>query len=377
MAGGSHDHLQRRLSLRLGLINGCSIGLALALGIWIPDVIGLILNPVQGAWPVLILGVLAVVGLCSLGGWLAAHTERAAVGMLIWAVVGGLAVWVGGHLPYEGRTLIAWLADRRFIGLPIYPFSAVAQYYMIMAGFFAVLLLGMLGLLQDYRLEGLRAEVGRDGRLTGRVWFSLLLPLPFVIGVGLIADNLVNAPLRAAPRQVHEAIRTGRTYQGDLFELSQRSAVNYNAIRGVRDQMSADYVLSVGEADLGAAKTIFMVAHFDNGAWINCQVINEQLSNCWDASLPFEQGLPAFLTTGEMPEDCLPCRFKVGDQPRDWLQTRRVHWTDPPQVTRLAQWGSYVLVGVRSSGDGYGIECLFHGFNPVELDRCWETVTRS
>jgi hypothetical protein len=375
MERGTHDDRQRPLSLRLGLLNGCLIGLALALGLWTPDVVTLILNPVEGAWPVLILGVLAVVGLCSLGGWLAARIERAAVGMLVWAAVGGLAVSVAGHVPYEGRTLIAWLADRRFIGISIYPFSAVAQYYMIMAGFFVVLLLGILGLLQDYRLEGLRAEVGPGGRLTGRVWFALLLPLPLVIGVGLIADNLVNAPLRAAPRQVHEAIRTGRTYPGDLFELSRRSAVNYNAIRGVRDQMSADYVLSIGEADLGAAKTVFMVAHFDNGAWINCQVINEQLFNCWDASLPFEQGLPAFLTAGEMPEDCLPCRFKVGDEPRNWLQARREHWTEPPQVTWLAQWGSYVLVQIESSADGYGIECLFHGFNPVELDRCWETVT--
>jgi hypothetical protein len=368
------EDLHRRISLRLGLLNGSLIGLALAVGFWIPDVVALIRNPVRGAWPVLLLGLLALLGLCALGGWMAARTEHAAIGMLIWAVTGALAIWVVGHLPYEGRTLIAWLADRRFVGLTICPFGAVAQYYMIMAGFFVVLLLAMLGLLQDYRLEGLRAEVGPGGRLTGRAWFALLLPLPFVIGVGLVADDLVNAPLRAAPGKVHEAIRTGRTYQGDLFALSLERGVNYNAIRAVRDQMSADYVLSIGEADLGAAKTVYMVADFENGAWINCQVINEQIFNCWDASVPFQQGLPYFLTTGEVPEDCPLCKFRIGDEPRAWLQARRDLWTEPPQVTRLAQSGSYVLVRAQAAGDGYGIECLFHGFNPVELDRCWETV---
>lgn len=40
--------------------------------------------------------------------------------------------------------------------------------------------------------------------------------------------------------------------------------------------MSAHYSLTIGEVELGAANTIFVVADFDNGAWINCRVVSDQ-----------------------------------------------------------------------------------------------------
>lgn len=357
----------------LGLRNGLLIGLALALGAWIPHALALIRYPVPGRLPGILLGSLALLILGGLGGWLATLLDSALVSCLIWIMVGLAMIWVVGHVPYELQSLIAWLADRRFWGLPIYAYNPAAQYFSVMAGFFVVLLLAVLGLLQSYRLEGLRAEVEPNGRLTGRAWFALLLPLPFLIGVGLVADNLINAPLRAAPGQVHEAIRTGRTYSGDLFELSLQDGINYNAMRGVRDQMSANYSLSIGEFDLSAAKTVMVVTYFDNGAWINCRVINGNISHCYDAGQPYLLGFPSLLTSGALPEDCLLCTVKMDDEQADWLQARRDNWTGPPRVTRLAQYGSYVLVQASSPDGNYALECMFNGIEPVRLESCWET----
>ena len=372
-----HDIQTRRLSLRLGLRNGLLIGLALALGAWAPNAISLSTSHVRLLYPSLLLGCLGLLLLGSLGGWLAAWLGNAFAGGVIWTLVAGLMTWTIGHLPYEGRTLTVWLADRRFWGLAVYPFSPSAQARLAMAGFFVVLLLAILGLLQDYRLEGIGPGINTGGRLDSRAWFLLIVPLPLVLGVGLIADDLVNSPLRVAPKLVHEAIRTGRTYPGDLFELSLERGVNYNAISGVRAQMSESYSLLIGEVNLGVADTVFVVAHFDNDAWINCRVVAGQLSHCYDASPPYRQGFPALLTTGETPEECQLCTVKVTDEQRDWFLARSANFADPPRLTRLAQWGSYVLMRAESPDSDYAVECLFHSISPVRLEQCREAKTRS
>jgi hypothetical protein len=370
-----HDLQTRRLSLRLGLRNGLLIGLALALGAWAPDAILLSTSHVRLLYPSLLLGCLALLLLGGLGGWLATWLGRAFAGGLVWLLVAGLMTWTIGHLPYEGHSLTVWLADRRFWGLPIYSFSSAAQARLEMAGFFVVLLLTILGLIQDYRLDGVGSEIDADGRMSGRAWFLLLLPLPLVLGVGLVANNLVNNPLRTAPQLVHEAIRTGRTYPGDLFELSLDRGINYNAIAGVRDQMSAHYSLTIGEVELGVANTIFVVADFDNGAWINCRVVADQLSHCYDASPPYRQGFSTLLTTGETPEDCPRCTIRVNDEQRAWFLARSENFAASPRITRLAQWGSYVLMRAESPGSDYAVECLFNGISLVRLERCQEAKT--
>lgn len=367
---------ERRLSLKFGLLNGLFLGLGLALGVWTSDAIFLGLSHVRMVYPSMLLGVLALVFLGGLAGWLAAWAARAWASGLIWLGMGTLMVRVIGLVPYEGRSLIVWLADRRSWGLPIYPPSEAAGVGVWLAGFFIVLVLVFLGLMQPYRMEGVTGETDKDGRLGGRGWFLLLLPLPLLLAVGFVADSMVNRPLRVAPQLVDEAITTGRTYEGDLFALGLETGVNYVAIAGVREQMSDKFALSIGSVDLGVSDTVMVVADFDNGAWINCRVVAEQLSFCYDASLPYMQGLPAIIATGELPADCPYCRFSVGDDLRGWLRDQEAIFAGTPNVTRLAQWGSYVLIRVESQDGEHAIECLFEGLAPVRLDRCWEVNSR-
>jgi len=376
MQATEQDVQERRLSLRVGLLDGLFIGLGLALGVWASDAIFLGLSHVRLVHPSMMLGVLALAFLGGLAGWLAAWIARAWASALIWLGAGVLMVRAIGLVPYEGRSLIVWLADRRAWGLPIYPASEAAGVGVWMAGFFILLVLVFLGLLQPYRLEGVTSETDRDGRLGGRGWFLLLLPVPLVVGAGLVADSTVNKPLRVAPQLVSEAIAVGRTYEGDLFVLGLEEGVNYAAIRGVREQMSDEYTLSIGSVDLGVSDTVLVVADFDNGAWINCRVMAEQLSFCYDASLPYMQGLPAVIATGEIPEDCPYCKFSMSDDWRSWLRDREAIFGGVPSVSRQAQWGSHVLIRAASPDGEYAIECLFEGLNPVHLDRCWEANSR-
>jgi hypothetical protein len=368
-----HDVQLQRLSARLGGHNGWLIGLALALGAWAPQAVTLSTAHARLIYPPLILGLLALLSLGGLAGWLAAWRDSGLWGGFVWFLVANFMTWTIGHLPYEGHSLTVWLLNHRFWGLPIYPFTPIAQARLMIVGFFIVLLLTILGLFQDYRLQSIESETEADGRMSRRAWFLLLLPLPLVFGVGLIADDLINSPARVAHQLVHKAIHIGRTYPGDLFELSLETGVNYNAISGVRDQMSANYSSFIGEVNLGTASTVIVVTHFDNDAWINCRVMAKQLFHCYDASLPYRLGFPALLATGETPEDCQQCMIQVSDEQRDWLLTQSENWSDSPRVTRLAQWGSYVLMEARSPTNGFSVECLFRGISPVMLDHCRET----
>ncbi len=376
MEGVEQDVQARRQGLKLGLLNGLVIGLALALGVWASDAISLGLSHVRMVYPSMLLGILSLAVLGGVAGWLAAWAARAWVGALVWLGAAMLMVRVIGLVPYQGRSLTVWLADSRSWGLPIYPHSEAAGVGLWLAGFFILLVLVILGLLQPYRLEGVNSETDDRGRLGGRGWFLLLLPLPLLLGVGLVADSMVNQPLRVAPQLVSEAIATGRTYEGDLFALGLERGVGYQAIAGVREQMSENYTLSIGSVDLGVSDTVMVVADFDNGAWINCRVASEQLSFCYDASLPYVQGLPAVIATGEVPADCPYCKFSISDDWRGWLRDQGAQFGGTPIVTRTAQWGSYVLVKAESSDGDYALECLFEGLSPVRLDRCWEVTRR-
>jgi hypothetical protein len=370
MSSAPHDLNSARLTRNLGLRNGLLVGMALAVGTWLNQAIFLCLVHVQGGVAPLLLGSLALTLLAGLAGWLSAWRDSALQGALVWLLLACAMTWIVGHTPYEGRNLSVWLLDRRFWGLPIYPYGPAARARLLMAGFFVVLLLTILGLLQSHRLEGIASETDARGRLGARAWFLLCLPLPLVAGAGLIADNLVNSPERAALQLVHEAISTGRTYSGDLFDLSLQRGVNYNAIGGVRDLIAGSYSLLVGEASLGAANSFVVVAQFDSGAWIDCRVTAGQLLNCYDASPPYRLGFPALLASGQTPQGCRECTIDASDEQRDWLWARGAGWAGSPRVTRLAQWGSYVLMRASSPTDDETVQCLFRGISPVTLDRC-------
>ncbi len=346
---------------RLGVICGAAIGLGLALGAWAPDFLARLDTPLQDNLPGIALGALALVLLCALAGRLSAHIDRVAIDVLIWLAAAVLSFPVIARLPYEGRTWLIGLFDSRFAGLPIYPYDGFGHGR---AAFFIGIFFFVLGITHAYRLETLRGSLGPKDRPSIHSWFLIAIPMALALGAGLIADDAVNAPLRIAPQLVSEAIRTGRTYEGDLFELSRESSLNYNAISGVRDQMSERYTLQVGESDLVESLTVIVVAHFDNGAWINCRVLADQLSFCYDASPPYLGGFRAFLT-GESVADCRACTLRVGEG----VTLPPAGLSGPLRITRQAQWGSYVLMRAESpSGDA--VECLLHGISPVTVERC-------
>ncbi|NJN55707.1 MAG: hypothetical protein HC804_13725 [Anaerolineae bacterium] len=250
-----------------------------------------------------------------------------------------------------------------------------------MAGMLLIFILFILAVLQEPRLSRAYNQLGKGRRLSMSALLVLLLPA-LLAGVGalMMPDHLGNAP-RQALHFVYQGIETVRdTDNDDLFDLSQQEGFNYSALTGVREQLDGPYQLMVGEVDPNGS-AITVVALFDSGAWISCQVNADYveatyLSFCADASRPYTDGFHSLLTGAPLPEGCTPRCLPVADESwQGWLQARADRLGDEPQLTRIGQQGGHVWMRATAADGDFAIECLFAGLRQVQVQECREALT--
>lgn len=350
------------------------IGAALAAGAFGPQTLFLPLAHGPLRLTAALLGVLALALLGGVAGWLAGWLRPAWAAGLIWLATAGAMTWVIGHWNFEIASWLAGGSDPRLRGLDLYPFTAAVHARLLMAGFFILLLLGFLGLLQRTRSEGLALESDDRGLPTARGCFLLTLPLILVLAAGLAADALLHQPVRAAQQLVDEAIQQARTYEGDLFALSMDSGINYSVLSGMRDQLDGRYTLQPGEVEWGPAQRVVIVAAFANGAWLSCSVFvagsGVQLGHCQDIRLPYTEGLLRLLR-GDSFADCRSCFVRSSPELSAWLQQQAPRLGPSPRI-ELHQQGRYVAARVSAAQGAAAIDCLFAGINSPVLEMCRE-----
>lgn len=372
------DKRRRAGYTKLGAVNGLLIGLAAAAGFWLPKVFALSRLPLDFPYAGIILNVIFVAALCTLTGWLTSRINKIWLTLLLWlgtAVV--VAISLGG-MSLMGNNWYIWLTDPRFKGLPIYEWPArILWWYFVVGSFIFLFIIMLLALLQDYRLERAQVEMKANGRWSLRTFLSLSLPALFVVlGAYFIPDLISNAP-REGLAYTQQGIEGSRSYTGDdLFGYSLETGFNYSALEGVLPEIEGPYTLIAGEMD-EAGSSFTAVAHFENGAWINCFVnidyINATYLNfCADASLPYTAGFAHLLTGQPIPETCRNCAIEIDDTWQNWLTDRAGQLTDSPQFEFVAQQGNYVLMRAASPDGNYAIECMFQGIKQVSLLYCEE-----
>jgi hypothetical protein len=356
---------------RLSLINGVLIGLALGLGAWGVEMARVARLPVTSYLPALFLGIGVAALLGGLIGWLTGRVARTPATVALWAAAGIAFMFLMSYLPYQGNSFAVWLADSRFWGRPVFPSTLEATPGgIILGGFFIILTLVVLGLLQNYRLESLAAEMRHRGRLSGRGWLSLLLPLPVVFLVSMATHNVMSNPSAAAVEITHLAISRAQPYEGDLRELDLADGISYAALRGVQGMIDGPYTLNVVDIDPTNA-TVIIGAQFQSGAWVYCRIISGQLSFCYDATPSYTVGLRSLITGEALPDDCRGCALAATQSAAAWLSQRRDLLGDVT-LERVAQQGSHVLMRATSP-DGHSVECWIVGVTPTQLTECRET----
>lgn len=361
---------------RVGLLNGMLIGVAVSIGLWGVQFFNILSLPLAQKYNSILLASLLIILLCSLVGWVSGWLRKTAVSVLLWSITAVLITFIATYQPYQIRTFTAWIVDSRFWGLDIFPFATsftvLVFLSVLLASIFLILLLMIMGLFQDTRLETINQERGSNGRLNRRAWAKLLLPMPLIILMGYLTANIMaNNSWKAIP-VIDQVIHVVRDYDGDLFQLGLEDGINYAAAKGVKDQFEGDYTLSVGNIDAETLTTI-IVADFDNGAWINCRFLNDQLNFCYDGSHPYTTGFNSLITGESVPEDCRGCQIDVeDDQWAKWLQARSGQLGVIPILTRTGMQGEYVIMEAKSSEGDYAVQCWFNGRSPVEILRCEE-----
>lgn len=371
----SFDANERPIYRRLALLNGLLIGLALATGAWGVEAIRVAQLPFQYYLSTLVLGIALITLLGALTGWVTGRLAKTIITVPLWLITTALSLLTMGYLGYYGRTLVVWLADRRFWGRDIYPYTAdVTVSGLILGGFLLFVIVGTLALLQSYRLENLVNNLGGKNRLDGRTWLGLLWPLIFVFLAAYFTKNSMSDPAATAATAVNDAIQVAQTYEGDLAQLALTTGINYGALGGVRDRLQGDYTLNIAEVDPRNA-TVMVTLNFENGAWLYCRLINGQLSHCYDASPLYTTGLRSALTGELVPEDCLDCEARFENEAlRDQIQALGQGMGDSVSIERVAQLGSHVLM--RAIGaDNRALDCWYEGVIRTYLTGCTEVTT--
>jgi hypothetical protein len=360
---------QRRYRF-FGLLNGLLFGLALAAGIWGPEVRRIQELPVPLKFAPFILGAVVIVVLGAFAGWLTARLDRFWITALVWLGAGVAAALVVSLVPSQGRSVIVQLVDRRFAGRNPYPILQWTSLVAVLSGLAIIVGLTVLAFFQEGRLQGMVATLSRRQWLSGSALLRLLLPLPFVAVLGWYATDFQSgATSSEATEIVHEAIQVVRAYDGDLLELGLREGTNYNALRSVRDQMDGAYQLFIGVFDPANSTTI-VVAHFDNGLWLNCRVVLAQLASCQEAPRAYTDGLASLITGDASLAECPGCRLAGADEWRAWFAERRGRFSGQPVISRQAQSGNLVLMRAASPDGRYALECWIEGFTPIRLQSC-------
>ena len=356
---------------RLSLLNGLFIGLALGLGAWASDVIRIARLPVTNYLPSLLLGFGVVLLIGGLAGWLSGRIARTPVTVLLWLLAGVAFMWVISYAPYYGRTFVVWLTDSRFWGRAVFPFMLEATPgSLVLAGFFILLTLAGLAMVQNYRLENMASEMSHRGHMSARGWLGLLWPLPIVFLVSLITHNTMANPAAPAVAVTNQAILVARDYEGDLRGLELGDGIDYGALRPVHDMLrGGDFTLSVVDVN-PLTSTVIVGADFADGGWVYCRVISDQLSFCYDASLPYTTGLHSLITGQPLPDPCRGCLLQTEDEAAAWLAERRDRFGPDPAIERLAQQGAHVQM--RVTGLDITAECWIEGVAPVRLMSCEE-----
>ncbi len=370
----AHEIERLPLYRRLGLGNGLLIGLGLGLGAWALEALNVWRLPAANQLSVLFLGLALVVLLCGFVGWLSSRIARTPITVILWGVVAVVTMLIIGYLPYYGSTLIVWLSDARFRGLAVFPYTREGGLAgLVLGGLLLILTLVVLGLMQSYRLESIAVEAGHRGRMNGRAWRALLLPLPLVFLAAFITQSMMSNPTAPAIDVVNQAIGVAQNYEGDLRGLELGDGISYSALRPVHDAIDGPFTLGIVDVN-PPTSTVIVRADFDNGAWVYCRVVNDQLNFCDDASLAYVDGLRVLVTGQPAPEACRACVLEATDEAAAWLVARRDRFGADPAIERLAQQGSHVLM--RVTGDDITAECWIAGVSPALLTECQEVGAR-
>ncbi len=349
---------------RIGLAFGVLMGFAFVLGAWGSDAIEMWQASAQLPWLRLVLGVVLVVPLAGLVGWLVAWSDNALVGLVAWLGAGVLFSYWAGHIPYE---LVSWVVGRinpDFQDLPIYPFNESALTRLWMAAALSGVLFGIGGALQTMVVDTASTTSNAGRRLV-----TFLVCIPFFVGAGILTDMLIQRPLRQPLVVVNELIQLALDTEGQPVDKDLARSMHLGALKSVSHLLHQPRRLIMGDYDLDTLESGRVLVDF-NGDWVRCWVVAGQPSFCQLSSDFYGDAFTCLWETAGQGRE--GCQVKLGEEAQKWFADWQAQggepWSIKPNIQVRSQYGAVALLSVRIGEKPY--DCRFQDLPRLTLEAC-------
>lgn len=355
------ESIHHRVVRAAGVVYGAMAAVVFALSFWGLNALAVKdFSPI--GWLLLAMGLLICVPIGLFVGWLAARTRWSALSIFLW-IVGCMAfAWIGGHLPYEGLSLLARLGDPYPAAREMYPFTISAGGFTgisMLVGAGAGLFVGMLSLFATERAW--EASTAKH-RLGVKSILLLLTSAPPLIVFGLLADYQINSSLRDSLLEVDHVIQVATDPATDLIQ----ARLPY--MQSFRSQLSTQRTL-LWNSNSPELISFVIDAQFDTGLLIRCPFSFGAVFLCNNLGRDTHAWMTQLMTTGHT--TCVGCSVQVERETRRWLAQVLPSMGTLREVTLLKHLGGWLYQRALFDS-GRMIDCRFSGDRPITVDLCIE-----
>lgn len=262
-----------RLKHAFGLSYGVVIGVSFAIATWAVD--GFILSQAHTflPWLKLIIGILLCGSVTGFAGWITARFERWYFTLPAWIGIAVFFSWLLIILPLQIAPYVSSLLGPQWQGLISYSTFSELSPRFVTAFMWILIFVVITGVMQIPLVEPAAFSVSVFGKIA-----PFLLGM-FVIGLGgFVADSLNNQPLRAAAVSLDHSIQFVLDNQGTTIDPSLSRANHAGAVRGIKEQVTPERVMTIGSYDSSLGEVNMLVQFRELTA--TCIVIFEQPAFC-------------------------------------------------------------------------------------------------
>lgn len=262
-----------RMKVLYGAIYGLVAGMSFAIATWGWDSYLLSQSHVAFPWLKLIVGTLA----CGLGGgiagWIAARFGRWYLVLPAWVGLTALFAWLTVALPLQIVSIgTAWFEPELQKYIHYSSLDELAPQFWVAFAWILIFAL-ITSVLQTASVDAAVFSASIFGKISP----FLLSAVIFVI-CGVIADNMNNELLRRSVMAMDSAIQFVVDNQGKKADPTLSRAYHAGSLLAIRDQVTPERKLMI--RDYGSyLSDVRVIVKFD-GFLANCDIINEQPSNC-------------------------------------------------------------------------------------------------
>jgi hypothetical protein len=292
-------------------------------------------------------------------GWLSVRFDNGLLAAIFWLLAGLGFVWIASHLPFDWLSrLVGWLQPD-LAGLQIYPFVIVARLRMSILYFVVGVMMAIGGSLGLFVIE-----TATQASSAGQRWLALVVGGVLIFGlIGLVADDLINKPLRTPVVTINELIVYGRKAQVEQVSKEETRQMGLRALRPFGDLIYQPYRLILGNYDPETITETAVYVDF-NGTWGACFLIGQNPMYCQLSSDLYLQRLACLMEDSSNTS----CRMNLTSQGQEELNALVETVGQKPKMNISTQYGNSILVDV--SGEGKNELCYLRAAGDIYFERC-------